>query len=371
MADGSPHWSGRYTIATLNPAIDRAMLISFFGTPSDLTLAGTRLLQALMQAVFGDYHWIAAGTAEELASAWTARQHAHTLLFADIPDARITALLAEANAPMAVFLDKPAAIVRSLAPRRKLTSLPALRLASQSLATLHDLAVNAATAVITAQHAQARLVDILDGLAAHYRIAMPRSAVESALAALAPPTAKQPSHLLDLIPPLTEPPSAPDAATASDADVALAREALGGYDPLFAGRHVEAFFWPKGVFLGAEPMGAALARTGAVSLVGGARCFVFGPYFHLPAGRWRAEVKFSVADNISGNKLKVDVFTDSVIFQDSCTLPAQGSFQLTLTFDVIEPRLPIQLRFYNERGAIEGRFDLHGVTVTRAGGVGR
>ena len=71
------------------------MLICAFGTPGELTLAGINLLKALMQERFGAYHWIAASTADDLAEAWTGRQQGHTLLFADIPDVRVTRLLVE------------------------------------------------------------------------------------------------------------------------------------------------------------------------------------------------------------------------------------------------------------------------------------
>jgi hypothetical protein len=341
------------------------MLISLFGTPSELTLAGVRLLQALMQATFGGYQWISAGTAEELATAWSARQQGHALFFADIPDARITTLLAEARAPMVVFLEAPADVVRSLARRRQLTGLPALRFASQSLATLHELAMQETAVIVSPEHASAPIPDLLEHLAAHYGIPFTRRTLEDVLSRLQPMPAQATLRLLDLVPPLPADAPAPQPATEFDAE--LGNRALQGFEPLFAGLPLERQVWPREVFLTAEPMGAHL--TGPVSLVGGARCFIFGPYFHLPHGRWSACATFSVAHNNSGNALKVDVFTDEVIFEGACVLPTRGTFQLTVVFEVSEPRLPVQLRLFNERGAIEGEVDLQHVAVTRAPGV--
>ena len=177
------------------------------------------------------------------------------------------------------------------------------------------------------------------------------------------PTRTEP-RLRDLAPALP----AKVAPVADPGLVALAADALQGYEHLLAGHAAHTFSWPSSVFLSAEEKGAPVA--GPISLMGGARCFLYGPYFHLPAGRWKATADFSVADNGSGNRLKLDVFTDQVVFEGSCPLPAQGSFRLSVTFEVTEPRLPVQLRFFNEDGAIEGQFDLHEVSISRVSGDG-
>jgi hypothetical protein len=236
-----------------------------------------------------------------------------------------------------------------------------VRLACQSLSTLHDLAVSPASAIVTSQHADLPLPDLIEGLAGHYRIELSRAAVDAALQALASTRAMR---FRDLIPSVPEQANGVPSIEASAGDIAMAEDALDGFAPLLEGGQVRHCTWPKAIFV-AGPTGAPV--TGPIELVGRARCLIHGPYAHLPAGRWQADIRFSVADNISGNKLKVDIMTDRIIFEGTCPLPSRGSFQLAVAFDVTEPRLPIELRFHNESGAIEGTFDLHGVTASRVG----
>jgi hypothetical protein len=150
---------------------------------------------------------------------------------------------------------------------------------------------------------------------------------------------------------------------AAEADAALAEAVLSGFDPLQYARRADAFDWGPQVFLGSAPHGEPIA--GPVGLVGGRRCFLFGPFFHLPRGLWKATVDFAVRDNLSGNMLKVDVYTDEVVMEASARLPIAGRFSFSIVFPIEEPRLPVQLRLFNEQGAIEGEFEIMGVRVSR------
>ena len=96
------------------------MFITFFGTPSDLTVAATRLMRALLQVSVGEHRWIGVSTAEELAGAWTSINQGSAILFAEIPDARIARLIEEAGAPTLVFLDRPIDVYLSMVLRRGL-----------------------------------------------------------------------------------------------------------------------------------------------------------------------------------------------------------------------------------------------------------
>lgn len=331
------------------------MLVSLFGTPSDLTQSVLKVVQTVVEVGLGPYQWIAAGTADDLRAAWTSRAHEHIVLFGDIPSREIVELLRQANAPAIVVLEGPARIVRACRRTRQLEGLPAIRFASQSLATLHDLALSPQVRLIAAGGAERSIEALISEIASLFRISLDDASLGMIRQRLQLDALGPAPRMCDF---------SPDATTeTATADELLADEALAGYEPLLLGQRVTRFAWAPGLFLGSNPHGEPI--TGRLSLVGGRRCFLFGPFFHVPAGRWRATVDFEVRDNVSGNVLKVDVYTDKVIMEASTRLPVEGRFTFDIVFPVEEPRLPLQIRLFNEQGAIEGEFELHRISVVR------
>jgi len=331
------------------------VLLTFLGTPSPLTAALLKVMQAVAETAVGPYHWIAAGTPEELQEAWATRGDKPVLLFSDIPSIKITAMLKASGAPIVVVLEPPAEIVRAVATTRKITGLPALRFASQSLATLHDVAFLETAWRVGPGAADMPLVTAAEMMARHFRLRLDAPQFDKVLKAL---KQKSGATVATLV---RKPEDLAAASTASD--MALAARVLGGFDDLLTGSPARRFEWEPGIFLGDKPHGEPI--TGKIELIGGKRCFLFGPFFHLPAGSWRVTVDFDIADNVSGNLLKIDVHTDRVIEEGTARLPNDGRFACSLDFTIEEPRLPVQIRLFVDEGAIEGRFELHGMTVER------
>jgi len=330
------------------------MFFAVLGTPSPLTAAVLKVVQALAETALGSYYWIAAGTADDLRKAWAQRGEKPVVMFADIPSQDITRMVVDANIPVVVCLEPPAAIVDHLARTRDLTGLPALRLASQSLGTLHDIALDTTTYTLTPSIADVEVSELVEGLARIYGLSLDKERLAEVI--------KKKLHIdangttLRAIMP-----SGPGGP--STADMALAASALDGYTSLLNGKAAERFTWATGVFLGAKPHGEPI--TGPIELIGGRRCFAFGPYFHLPSGAWRVSVDFEIANNVSGNILKIDAYTDRTIEEGAARLPRDGRFTSSFDIAIEEPRLPLQIRLSNEEGAIEGRFILHAVVVER------
>jgi hypothetical protein len=333
------------------------VLLTFLGTPSPLTAALLKVMQAVAETAVGPYHWIAAGTPEELQEAWATRGDKPVLLFSDIPSIKITEMLKASGAPIVVVLEPPAAIVRAVATTRKITGLPALRFASQSLATLHDVAFLETAWRIGTGAADMPLVTAAEMMARHFRLRLDAPQVDNVLKALK----QKPGSGATVATLVRKHEDLPSPSTASD--MALAARVLGGFDDLLAGIPARRFEWEPEIFLGDKPHGEPI--TGRIELIGGKRCFLFGPFFHLPAGAWRVAVDFDIADNVSGNLLKIDVHTDRVIEEGTVRLPNAGRFACSLDFAIEEPRLPVQIRLFVDEGAIEGRFELHGMTVER------
>jgi len=151
----------------------------------------------------------------------------------------------------------------------------------------------------------------------------------------------------------------------SDAERALLRDFAAQYGPLLTGG-ATALDWPRALFV-ADP-GEAGDRD--VEMIGPPRHLVWGPYLHLPLGRWRADVQFEVEGNISGNVIEADVSeltTRSQLARCVARLPERGLFGLTLDFDNPSPDAPLEIRVRLMESAIEGRFGLRRVRLTPGG----
>lgn len=329
------------------------MFLTLLGTPSPLTAAVLKTVQVLVECLLGNYHWIAAGTSDDLRKAWVDRGERPIVMFADIPSRDITNMLIDAKLPLVVCIEPPAAIVEHLARTRNLTGLPALRLASQSLATLHNIALNPAAYRLPVSIADATLEEVVEGLAHIYGLALDMERRAEIMRRL------RGGRNIDSLREM----SASEQTGTQSHEPMPPLDSLDGYDALIGGRPVQHFVWQPHVFLGAKPMGEPLA--GPIELIGARRCFLFGPYFHLPPGLWTITVDFTIAGNISGNVLKIDAYTDRIIEERSTRLPPDGRFACSIDVTIDEPRLPLQIRLFTEEGAIEGRVTLHGVAIKR------
>ena len=93
----------------------------------------------------------------------------------------------------------------------------------------------------------------------------------------------------------------------------------------------------------------------------------------VPRGTWLATIAFSVANNISGNKILFDVaaaFGSDIIAKAEYKLPKEGAFLAEFEFSHLKPHLPLELRSFLLHGAIEGEFKLKKVVLELQKGPG-
>ncbi|MEZ5817627.1 MAG: hypothetical protein R3D44_11125 [Hyphomicrobiaceae bacterium] len=326
------------------------MLLSVFGTPSFSTLRVVGAVRALANVALGGHRFVGAATAEELRKAWSDEGNQSTVLFGDIPDAEICRLMRQSGAPILVVLDPPADIVAAAMQRFGTDLRESVRASAKSLSAIHDLAFCPTSFCIGPSSSGAAAEDLAATISRAFGIALEpqkwRRVVELIQKA-------------DATPPKLSPKAQPTTDVGSAPEI----PALGGFDEVMAGRPASAFVWPTVTFMTAEPLGEPL--YGPVTMTGGRRCLIYGPYLHLPAGQWTAELEIEVWENTSGNVLKIDVHTDRVIWEAGAPLPEAGRFKCRVPVNVDEPRLPIQIRLFVDEGALEGRLALHHVTIAR------
>lgn len=129
---------------------------------------------------------------------------------------------------------------------------------------------------------------------------------------------------------------------------------------------MDAIFWPGESIL--EP-GSPVASVGdAIPLTGPARLLTFGPFMHLPPGRWRARYQFQVDAHPAGNAIVFDVAHGAeVLVSHRVSIDQAGTFGIDCEFLVHEPRLAVENRAILAEGSIGGFFKPMGIGLSRVG----
>lgn len=127
---------------------------------------------------------------------------------------------------------------------------------------------------------------------------------------------------------------------------------------------IDSIFWPAECLLDAVDPAAPVTET--MQLAGPARMLTFGPFMHLPPGRWTARYQFEVDAHPVGNLMEFDVLNGGdILVTRSAMISSGGQFGIDCTFDVRESRLPIEYRARISEGSIGGSFKPIGIWLTR------
>ncbi len=342
------------------------MIVALFGTPSPLTYLAINMLRAIVQVTCGEHDMIGVNNVADLRGAWPKRDQKRpaVVVASDMPSPDFIDFMLAAKVPMILCLERLDEIAAFMVSCRQTDVMSALRIATQSLSSLERLATDTPAAVLTMGVFPATLSqtlsdllrfcnadggDVVVGNAAKYlgfdgRGDIPLSEfLKKSRKALFPEL----KATLDL------------AAHQIDAHANLA----GAYNQIAAGRRLSEAYWPACCFLQADTEG--IPALGDLELEGRARFLCHGPYFHLPAGFWGAELAIEVSESRSENRVGFDVFAGAVLAACATTLPREGSLACDLTFCVTDPTTPVEIRIQLLTGAIEGRLRIAGVTLRR------
>lgn len=138
----------------------------------------------------------------------------------------------------------------------------------------------------------------------------------------------------------------------------LLRRLAKSYEEVLRPRNIQSLHWPVETLTNAEA-GSPLA--GPIELTGPGRLLTFGPYLHIPKGRWEVILTFSTIDNTSGNIFMVDVYspTSQKVLAVGCLdLPVSGTFSTFLSIEIQSPLHALEVRTFMPTGAIEGVLEL-------------
>ena len=129
------------------------------------------------------------------------------------------------------------------------------------------------------------------------------------------------------------------------------------------GEEPEEIVWNREFFYDGTTLTSPPPVT--VDMTGPARCLFYGPYLHLPVGRWEARLLLGFSAQTTDTWLKVDLYTDDVQAIFYSRVKRGGVYAMPITFDVSDPRQPIQIRIFIERGEIDGQMGLGVVRLKR------
>lgn len=344
-----------------------------FGMPGVMSSWGVAAVHALAREAFGEYTIIATDTIEDLKQHVQSRSGTHAVLVSQFPEARLSELILRINVPFLLCLEDPIDAVSYLARATEQRDFGLVRAVSASLACLEPLAKASAALVLRRNDVGQRSgIDLLlKKIDQHFSTDLTFEQISSALLHVGmTPSVESPTG---------EMPKLEDAAAAVIAGYLMpkeevpelseplrevARKVLHSLDFGRTDALAPIIFWPRETFLSGDRLGEGL--DGSVDLTGGARCLIYGPYLHLPTGRWNAKLLFDVEEDCYGQIFTVEIHAAELLGKLRVCPQGTGSFETAVPVEVVDPRAPIEVRLMMDSGAIEGRLSAWSIEWLRA-----
>ena len=344
-----------------------------FGMPGVMSSWGVAAVHALAREAFGEYTIISTDTIEDLKQHVQSRSGTHAVLVSQFPEAKLSELILRINVPFLLCLEDPLDAVSYLARATEQRGFGLVRAVSASLACLEPLA-NASAALVLRRNdvGQRSSIDLLlQKMDQHFSTDLTFEQIASALLHVGMVSSGET--------PTVGVPKLEEAAAAVIAGYLTPREevpeiseslreiASKVLQPLEFGRtkaSAPIIFWPRETFLAGDRLGEGLDDS--LDLTGGARCIIYGPYLHLPTGRWDAKFLFDVEEDCHGQIFTVEIHAAELLGKLRVCPEGTGSFEMAVPVEVIDPRAPIEIRVMMDSGAIEGRLSAWSVEWLRA-----
>lgn len=127
---------------------------------------------------------------------------------------------------------------------------------------------------------------------------------------------------------------------------------------------INTLFWPAECLL--VPGEPAVPVCEAIAFAGPARILTFGPFFHVPPGRWCARYEFETDGHPAGNLMEFDIVNGgNVLVSRQVLVDRAGRFAFDCEFDLEHARLPVEYRAFLAEGSIGGWFRPLGIWLSR------
>lgn len=344
------------------------MLISTFGPPSGYTQFCLYMIRALAEEVLQDIDYIAVDEIEPMRAAWAERKHPHVLFFSYSPERAMVDVFLKLDRPLLILTENVDDITTYIMRERAQIWPWAVRLTHQCLFAVNDLMLGSRALILRREY-ELTFGEFFQAIANHFQIDLEprhlagimRRANFGAEFALSDSMEKGLLARWEHARPMY---GAPEGLSRNDAKVV--EQINAPLKLLMSGRNVDHFLWPQEMFIPGDRPNEML--IGPIEMLGPARCLSYGPYLHLPMGRWDIAVEASVEENLSGNRIEIQFAHGDTIVSDGFDLPKTGAFLVRAHLEIHEPRTPLEIRIFMREGAIEGRFDLKSAVIDATDG---
>lgn len=342
------------------------MIYAVCGPLSSHSVLVTQVTKAVLEFVYSEVFFFETNDSNTLKEAVVNRTSDNCLFVFDTPDESIAKSVIKNRIPTILVTEPFVDLCCYAMHQYGVDLMPCIRTVTRSISALHPIAASPTTIPIP-------VFDEMDlvRLVGRIAISLDLKLREDEIHAITRGYAENEIHEKIF-----------DVVMASSQKARLARESKaillphelrmlsqlsGAYDPLLAGASTPLLHWPIETMIQAEPPYSQL--SGPIDLTGPGRILTFGPYFHLPKGRWRAELTFSVTENLSGNIFLVDIYAnaDTVLVAAKGDLPVGGTFTTRLEFEIGSALHMIEVRTFVLTGAIEGNFELLNLALQKLG----
>ncbi|QND50597.1 hypothetical protein HB779_01045 (plasmid) [Phyllobacterium sp. 628] len=336
-------------------------LLVALGMPGLMSFWGNAALQAIAREAFVDHSFVHVETLDDLQSAWKNRTSEDVIVTSHYPATDLCGFLLGTKAPYIVFSENALDATLYLSRQMQVHDISIVRSLSASIACLsqmrsHSFLVNIERDKVS----NLPIHRIVGHMCRKLGISLSTASMVRCL-----------KHLgLEAAETLTSVNQIPDFETSvarinhlyaapgdgcselPDELRQLAVQVLQPFDGYMKTGQKPSLTWPHESFLLADKAGATAA--GEIDLVGRARCLVYGPYFHLPAGEWNARFALGINQNIYGQIFTIEIHNSELLSKIRVRPSGTGSFAAEAAFHIERPKEPIEIRLFTDTGSIEG-----------------
>jgi hypothetical protein len=123
--------------------------------------------------------------------------------------------------------------------------------------------------------------------------------------------------------------------------------------------------WSRDCLFWGDHPGEKLPRR--IDLTGPARVLAYGPYVHLPPGRWILKATLAFSPTAVGSPFAIELHGNGLLGKCRFRPPAAGVFAASFVADVRSAHVPNEIRIISENGAIDGEIGIDHIQLVAAG----
>jgi hypothetical protein len=320
------------------------------GVPGALSAWGFRCLENLLRELKGDVsliHLDRYDRVDDLGQDTSTR-----LILSQFPNPDFAVHCGKCNIPVFVFADTPLDAVNHLCKAGDQSVVAALRATSAGLVLCLPF-MRHPNSILVQRGASTTYIDVLKAV---LPVLVSRESIEKARQIVSNAWAESLSlddiirRDIDVFP----------GSSLDQKDAELVEQVLGSLYEFGLGGELKQVVWPRQCFLNGDSPDTVAPDV--FDLTGGSRVLYYGPYYHLPAGRWRVSIVLSFSHDTRGMSFTLKLANADHHDEAKILVERGGVFAADFDVCIHKPFEAVEVLIMNDKGAIEGAVGLQTVT---------